>query len=95
VRSRERGVLLFERVVARPRLIARFEHASRLRRTPSIQPTRRASSTDSAHVTLRVPVPTLWKPTRSSSAVAWCCSNHARSFAGVAKKRGRGAIRVR
>src|SRR6266542_2120839 len=60
-----------------------------LRRTLSTHPNERASSTASGQVMLGMPEPFLWNPTRSSLAVAWCFSSHARNSDGVAKNRGR------
>jgi len=37
---------------------------------------------------LGFPVPTLWKPTRTSPALAWFAANQARKSAGVEKKIG-------
>src|SRR6266566_5200751 len=53
---------------------------------PSIQPTQRASSTDSGQVTLGLPEPFLKNPTHSSLFVVWCFSNHFRRRDGDEKK---------
>ena len=47
-----------------------YESASNARRTPSIHPTQSASSTDSGHVMLGLPLCFLWKPTSNSVSFA-------------------------
>src|SRR4030095_4861873 len=66
-----------------------------LLRTPSIQPKHSASSTDSGHVMLGLPLPFLWKPTHSSAASPWCAASQRRKAAGVAKRRGAAAFVLR
>jgi hypothetical protein len=64
--------------------------ASRRRRTPSIQPWQRASSSASRYVR-PLPAPTFDSRIRSSGAVPWFRSSQARNSAGPENPRGCGA----